>query len=321
MAITISGGIPDTFISQFKNTLYHVCQQKESKFEQAVTIEPVLGAEDKAFDLMDEMTLEEKTSRNQQTPTIDPSHQRRWVSTTPFHNAVLKDKDDDLQRILDPKGDYMKALVRARNRKVDDIILAAFEATVTSGRRAGDTTTLSWANMDGNVKYTDSSGGRTIPHDCSEGNCSAADTGFTVEKLQLAKEYFAFNDCDDESPIWCGIGPRQATDLFGQEEYINIDYNTEKPMTTGRIIRNYHGVNWIVSSKITKGSSNDVDGDTDVFENWVWLQDAMILGVSDAISTEFSIRDDLSYSQQIYVHMNMGAMRMDEDKIIKIESQ
>jgi len=29
----------------------------------------------------------------------------------------------------------------------------------------------------------------------------------------------------------------------------------------------------------------------------------------------------VSYAQQVYVHMNMGAMRFDEDKVIKIECQ
>ena len=109
MAITLSGGIPTWFIDQFKNTLYHVCQQKQSKFAQAVKNVPLLNAEDKSFDMMDTLSLTEKTSRNVDTPTIDPSTQRRWVSTTPYHNAVLFDKDDDLSMIIDPTSDFVQA--------------------------------------------------------------------------------------------------------------------------------------------------------------------------------------------------------------------
>jgi len=319
MSITLSGGIPTWFIDQFSESLYHVCQQKDSKFGQAVRVEPVLSAEDKSFDMMDEFTLTEKSSRNPDTPTIDPSTQRRWVSTTPYHNAVLYDQDDDLSMLLDPTSDFVTAFRRAVNRQKDDIIIAAFDAAVTSGRRAGDT--ITWASQDGNLEYTGLNTGRIIDHDTNVGNCSAADTGMTVEKVQLAIEYFSFNNVDEDIPIWCAISPRQATNLFGQEEYISGDYNPAKPHAQARIVRDFMGINWIVSPKIVLGTNNARDGSTEVYECWCWAEDGMILGVQDAVSVKISERADKSYAQQVYVHMNMGAMRHDEDKLIKIECQ
>jgi len=318
-SITLSGGIPTWFVDQFSDTLYHVCQQKDSKFGQAVRVVPVLSAEDKSFDMLGEFNLTEKAERNVQTPVIDASTQRRWVSTTPYHQSVLYDKDDDLSMLLEPTSDYVTAFRRGVRRKKDDIILAAFEATVTSGRRAGST--ISWAAQNGNVEYTGPSTGRTIEHDSAEGNCSAADTGMTAEKIQLILEYFANNDVDDDIPKWCAISPRQATQLFGQEEYVNIDYNTSKPHATGRILRDWMGLNWIVSPKVVKGSANCTASTTDVYECWAWAQDGMILGVADAVSVKITEESMLSYSQRVYVHMNMGAMRMDEDKVLKIECE
>lgn len=317
MSITLSEGIPTWFVDQFSETLYHVCQQKDSKFGQAVRVVPILSAEDKAFDMMGEFSLTEKAERNPGTPTIEAETQRRWVETTPYHNAVLYDKDDDLSMIIDPASDFVTAFRRAVNRKKDDIIIAAFEASVKQGRRAGGTA-IAWNNTD---EYTGANTGRIIDHDSNVGNCAAADTGMTVEKVELALEYFANNNVDDDIPIWCAISPRQFTQLRGQEEYVNIDYNSDKPLATGRIIRNWLGINWIVSPKIVVGTNNARDGSTEVFECWCWAQDGMILGVQDAVSIRISERDDLSYSQQVYVHMNMGCMRMDEDKVIKIECQ
>jgi len=319
MAITLTGGIPTYFVDQFSETLYHVCQQKESKFGQAVRMESVLNAEDKAFDMLDSFTLTEKTERNPQTPIIEASTQRRWVETTPYHNAILKDKDDDLSMIIEPDGDFVQNFVKAVNRQKDDIILASMDGVVKSGRRAGST--ITWAAQDGNIKYTGKDTGRTIAHDTAEGNASASDTGLTVEKIELVKEYFAFNDCDEDSPIWGAISPRQATNLFGQTEYISSDFNESKPLATGRIIRNWHGINWIVSTKIALGASNDVDADTNVYRCPFWQQDGIILGVQDAVTTRIDERKDLSYSQQIYVHMNMGSMRIDEDRVCYVEAQ
>ncbi len=324
MSITLSQGVPEWFTDLFDGTLLHLLQQTESKFQQAVQVKPILNAEDKAFDAIGKLALTEKTGRNPQTPIEDVTTQRRWVNTTPFHKAVLKDKDDDLSMIVEPTSDIMQEFVAAVNRKKDDIILAAIDGTATSGRRAGST--ITWASQIGNSKYTGVDGngdvdGRTIQHDCAVGNCSAADTGLTIEKIELVREYFANNDASEDTPIWGAISPRQATNLFGQNEYVNNDFSTGKPLTTGRIIRNWHGINWIVSTKILIGSTNDVDGDTNVFRCPFWLTSGMILGVQDMISTEMSIRDDLSYSQQIYVHMNMGAMRRDEDRVCYVEAQ
>lgn len=321
MSITLSGGVPTWFVDQFSQTLYHVCQQRESKFGQAVRVEPVLNAEDKSFDMLDAFTLEEKTGRNVATPIQDASTQRRWVSTDPYHGGILKDKDDDLNMLLEPSGDFVRNFRSAVNRKKDDIILAAMDATVSAGRRTGDSS-ITWAAQSGTTKYTATSGGRTIPHDCSEGNCSSNDTGMTVEKIELIHEYFEFNSCDEDVPTWCMISPRQATQLLGQEEYVNKDYNAgTAPIATGRIVRNFHGINWIVSPKVVVGTTNDVDGTTNVYRCFAWKQDGIILGVQDEVSIEMSIRDDLSYSQQIYVHMNMGAMRMDEDRVCLVECQ
>jgi len=321
MFINLTAGIPEWFIDQFKNTLYHVQQQKISKFRSSVTEESLLGAEDKAFNYMGKLDLVPKTGRNVATPTTDVSAGRRWVSTDPYHNAWLYDKDDDLSGIINPTSDIVTAFTRGVNRKYDDIVLAAFDAAVYSGRRKA-TTTITWAAMNGNVKYTPTSGGRTIPHDCSEGNCSASDTGMTIEKAELIKEYFNYNEVDEDSPIFCMISPRQATNLFGQAEYVNKDYSGgAAPLATGRIVPNWHGINWIISNKVVKGSSNDVDSDTSVYKCWAWLKDGIVLGVQDSISVKISDRADLSHSQQVYVHMNAGAMRFDEDLVCVVECQ
>ena len=320
MAITMSYSTANFFVDEFHDDLYHACQQKESRLAKTVRTEyGLISAEAKAFDMMDAFELQEKTGRSPDTPTTDPSAQRRWVETTPYHQSVRYDKDDDLSIKLAMTGEFVTAFRRAVNRKKDDIILAAFEAATTSGRRAGST--ITWASQGGNTAYTGKDTGRTIPHDCSTGNCSASDTGMTTEKVELALEYFANNEVDDDIPIWCAISPRQATNLFGQEEYVNIDYNDQKPLTRGRLLGNWLGVNWISTPKITLGSSNDIGADTNVYECWMWAQDGMILGVADELTINIDRLPTKSQSQQVYVHMNMGCMRFDEDKVMKIECQ
>lgn len=320
MSITLSGGLPTYFVDDFKADVYHVCQQKPSLLERAVTIESVAGMESKSFDMMDKIEMLAKEGRNPETPRNDVSTQRRWLFHDPYHNAFQFDMDDDLEMKLKPAGQTVKALRYGRNRKVDDIVIVAFDMTVNTGRRNNSSTTT-WASAGGNTKYTESSGGRTLAHDTNEGNCSAADTGLTAEKVELVNEYFAKNSIDEDVPIFGLINPRQATNLFGQEQYVNADYNTQKPLATGRYLRNWMGINWIQSNKVVKGTNNDVDGDEDVYKVRFWAKDAIILGVADSITVSMTIRNDLSDAQQVYVHMNMGSLRHDEDKVFVVECQ
>lgn len=313
MAITLSGGIPTWFIDEFSSTLYHVCQQKPSKLQKAVANDTING-EDKSYDMLGQFTLVDKTQRNPETPILDPTTQRRWVKPEPAHNGVLYDRDDDLSMLLNPVGDFVTAFRYAVNRKKDSVIYSAFDATVQAGRKYGDST-IAWTDS----KYTGKDSGRVIAHDTSQGNAGGASAGLTKEKVELALEYFANNDVDDEIPLFGLIAPSQATDLRGQQEFISADYNTDKPLANGRMIGSWMGINWIQYTGVEIGSSNDVDSDTNVYPVWVWAMDGMKLGTASEVEVEIDRRSDRSNSQQVYVHIKIGAMRMDEDKVCKIE--
>lgn len=311
--ITLSGGVPTWFYDQFSDTLYHVCQRKPSLLQQAVIVEDIT-AEDKAFDMMGMFSLVDKTARSPATPTLDPTTQRRWLKPAPAHNSVLYDRDDDLAMLINPVGDFTNAFRYAVNRKKDSVIFTALNATVQAGRKYGDST-VAWTD----AAYARGGTGRVIAHDTSVGNAQGASTGLTKEKIELAVEYFRVNDVDPDIPLFGVVNPVQVTDMYGQEEFISADYNSDKPLVQGRLLGNWMGVNWISYTGVKLGSNNDVDADTNVYPVWVWAQDGMKLGVADALTIKMSEESTLSYSQRVYVHINVGAVRMDEDKVCKIE--
>lgn len=324
MSITISSGIPTFFIDKVREDVEHACQQKKSVTERAVTVVPIAGVEALGFNQMAKKEMQLKEGRNPATPRNDTQTERRWCFHDPYHYAEQYDKDDDLEMMLDPAGETVPAVRWARNRKVDDIVIAAFDATVYAGRRS-NTKTITWASERGNTKYTRASTvateGRTIQHDCAVGNCSASDTGMTVEKIQLVKEYFARMEVNEDEPVFGLINPIQGTDLWGQEEYVNIDYNTDKPLASGTILKYWGGVNWLVSNKVVIGSSNDVDSDTNVYKNWFWTKAGIKLGVAKSFSIDIHPRYDLSMAQEIYADLNMGALRHNEDRVCVVECQ
>jgi len=319
MSITINGGVPDWFVDKFKGDVYQVCQQRESLLAGACAREPIT-AEATSFDMIGKVELQAKVGRNVETPKNSPNASRRWIFTDPWHTAFQFDMDDDLQMKLNQSGATVEAIRYGRNRKIDDIVIAAFDATVASGRRS-NTSSITWASAGGDTAYTRTSGGRTIIHDCAVGNCSSADTGMTVEKIQLVKEYFMKNEVPADEPIFGLIAPEKGTDLWGQEEYVNADYNTDQPLATLTYLKRWGGINWIVSNKVVAGTANDIGLDTNVYKCWFWAKSGMVLGVADEMTVRMSDLPDQSYDQQVYVHINMGAMRHDEDKICVVECQ
>lgn len=331
MSITLSGGIPQWFVDQFSASLYHVCQQTESFLGGAVRVEPLVGAEDKSFDMLDQFELVDKMTRNPDTPIIEAATQRRWVETAPAHQGILYDKDDDLSMLLNPLGDYQLGFVRAVHRKKDAVILAALGGDVKTGRTKGSGTTIDGsyyygpddgAYYDGTPIGDDTEGydHRVIAHDCSYGNCDAAETGMTPEKLEVAAEYFKMNYVDPSVPKFCVMSPKQITELLGHIQITSSDYSRLKRLETGTV-ESFMGFNIIPWPGITKGSANCLNSTTSVYKCWCWTQDAIILAIQDAVSVDISVRADKSNSQQVYVHMNMGAIRFDEDKVCLIESE
>jgi hypothetical protein len=323
MSVTISQGIPTWFIDKVRDDVEHACQQKKSIIEGAVTVVPIAGVEALGFNQMAKKEMVAKEGRNPATPRNDANTDRRWCFHSPYHYAEQFDKDDNLEMQLSPAGECVPAVRWARNRKVDDIVLAAFDATVYAGRQS-DTRTITWAAERGDTKYTRATTaleGRTIAHDTSTGNASASDTGMTVEKAELVREYFARMDVPADEPIFGLINPIQGTDLWGQEEYVNNDYNTDKPLAAGMILKYWMGINWLVSTKVVIGSSNDIDADTNVYKNWFWTKAGIKLGVANSFSIDIHPRYDLSMAQEIYADLNMGALRHNEDRVCCVECQ
>jgi hypothetical protein len=84
------------------------------------------------------------------------------------------------------------------------------------------------------------------------------------------------------------------------------------------VVNEYMGFRFIKTNRIVIGSGNDVDTDTSVFELPVWTKEGMLFARHE--SPIFNV-DWLPRPQiwQISARVGMNAIRMDEDKIIKIE--
>jgi hypothetical protein len=102
-----------------------------------------------------------------------------------------------------------------------------------------------------------------------------------------------------------------------QAETQSIDTNMIRSLVAG-VVNEYMGFRFVITNNIVIGSSNDVDADTSIFPCPVWTKEGMLFARHE--SPIFNV-DWLPRKQiwQISARAGMEAIRMDEDKVLKIE--
>ncbi len=309
-----TSGYTEAFYNSYTAGYEHVLQERKPQYQGLVREERIEG-ENESYDFLGTIELDRKNTRFEDIPVEDMTHNRRWITPVWYRKAVFVDKEDDIALHTDPTGDYIQALAKGVIRKENEIITGAFFADVSGGKTPGvDTYTLNTALY----TTTTTVAGRTLAHDVqSDFTAGGVSTGLTIEKLVLARQAMLelYNDPDDMFYIACH--PKQMSDLLREAETQSIDTNIIRSLVAG-VVNEYMGFRFVITNQLSIGSDNDVDGDTDVYEIPVWSKEGMLFARHQ--SPIFNV-DWLPRKQiwQISARVGMNAIRMDEDKIIKVE--
>jgi hypothetical protein len=280
---------------------------------QGLLREERIEGENESYDFLGTIELDEKTTRFEDIPIEDMTHNRRWISPKWFRKGIFVDKEDDIALHTDPTGDYMSALAKGTIRRENTVITNAFFANVSGGKTPGvDTYVLS------NTAYATGGIGRTIVHDAqNDFTAGGTSSGLTIEKLVLAKRALQELENDPDDMFYIAVAPKQMSDLLLQAETQSIDTNMIRSLVAG-VVNEYMGFRFVITNNIVIGSSNDVDADTSIFPCPVWTKEGMLFARHE--SPIFNV-DWLPRKQiwQISARAGMEAIRMDEDKVLKIE--
>ena len=282
--------ITTSFVEQYSSNIAMLSQQMGSKLRGSVDVENVRG-KNAFFDQVGVTAAQLRTSRHGDTPQIDTPHSRRRLSLADYEWADLVDDVDKVRMLVDPTSSYAKAAAAAMNRAMDDVIITAFNASADTGVAGGTSTALP-------------SGQKTATTDQSD--------GLTIAKLLSAKKILDNNDVDPSLKRYVVCGPQQISDLLGTTQVTSSDYNTVKALAEGSI-NSYLGFEFIMSTRLNKDAT--YTSDRLVF---AYTEDAIKLGIGKDISAKISERADKSYSTQVYYAMSLGAVRMEEKKVVQI---
>ena len=285
----MSSQVTTAFVQQYSANVQMLSQQMGSRLRDAVRIENVVG-KNAFIDQIGKATAQLRTSRHADTPQLDTPHARRRLSLASYEYADLIDDQDKVRTLIDPTSFYAQAAAAAMGRAMDDVIITAALGTASTGETGSGSATLDATNN-------------------MVGSASSND-GLTIAKLLEAKRKLDLNDVDPSIPRYIAVGPKQIEDLLGTTQVTSSDFNTVKALVQGDV-DTFMGFQFIMTNRLSVDSN-------DIRTCFAWAEDGLTLGVGKDIAARIDERADKGYATQVYYCMSIGAVRMEESKVVQI---
>lgn len=275
----------EIYAQAYSQNIMQLAQQKYSKLLNTVFIKPNVKGKTFFQDQIGEWSMSTKGGRNVVTPNNDPVLSRRMGTMIDYHDNRLLDRGDELRSISDPKSSYTIAAARSLGRKIDDVIIAAALGTSNTGETGSGTA-------------------------ATPSTVSVTADSLSLKNVAAAK--LALDDADvEEEDRYLVINPTLLSSALQEEKMSSADYAVVKALVNGDI-NTFMGFNWITSTRLSQQSGLVGLG---------YQKYAMCLAMAAQPLVRTDERKDLSYSWQIYYELNVGAVRLEEDRIRQLRHE
>jgi len=275
----------EIYAQAYSQNIMQLAQQKYSKLLNTVFIKPNVKGKTFFQDQIGEWSMSTKGGRNVVTPNNDPKLARRMGTMIDYHDNRLLDRGDELRSISDPKSAYTIAAARSLGRKIDDVIIAAALGTSNTGETGSGTA-------------------------ATPSTVSVTANSLSLKNVAAAK--LALDNADvEEEDRYLVINPTLLSSALQEEKMSSADYAVVKALVNGDI-NTFMGFNWITSTRLSQQSG---------LVGLVYQKYAMCLAMAAQPLVRTDERKDLSYSWQIYYELNVGAVRLEEDRIRQLRHE
>lgn len=288
--------VPAWQVQQFASNIMLLSQQKGSKIAPYVTQGSYKGNKANPVNQIGSVEMQPVTARREPISFTDASVTRRWVLPSDFDLAQIVDEFDKLRLLTDPTSEEVQAAVYAAGRRKDRLILAALNGTNQIGE-TGTGTIAFPAAQDVTISFE-----------------AGGSVGMTVAKLRRARKLLLAGNVDLDDPMNKAAfihNSKAHDDLLKEAQVISLDFN-DRPVLVDGQIRRFMGFDFVSTELIEASSTTDF--------NWVLCKSGAHLGVWQDIVTDLSRRNDIKgLPYQAYVKMSMGATRIEEAKVVRIQ--
>ena len=286
----MSTQINKAFETSFSENFIHLASQKQSKLGGAVRYEQVNDAKQFMFDRMDTVSMVQAVSRHEDTPLTEVPFSRRRVTFNTYRAVDLIDNPDRVKMAKDPTSPTMKQLTAAMNRQKDDVIISAALGNAFSVSSADAASTVALPS------------GQAIAN---------GGTDLTLAKLLQAKKILLSNDVDPgEEPMYVVVGPDQLEALLSVTTNTSVDFNSVRALMNAEL-DTWCGFKFIISTRLAKTGN--------IRSCFAWAKSGIGLAMNGTPNIRISERSDKNYSTQCFVECSLGATRIEDEKVVKID--
>lgn len=300
----MSSQIQDWQIKQFNSNVTRMFQQQASKFRGTTREHPAVTGNTDFWDRIGPIEAVQKTTRHADTPYMETPHSRRAAYLTDWHLSDLVDWSDLARILADPKAELPINFAKSLGRRVDRLIIAAFDASVQTDETGG--TAVTFAN-DWSVRGTATARSGTT------GDWDFSAAALTVPNLATMKMDLDLNDVDPEGRHLAmdPSGFKQLLSASSAPQISNSDYATVKALVQGEI-DTYMGFKFHSSTLMPNPSST-------LYYGYVWHESAMGLSMALDITTEVDKRPDKANNWQVYSKMALGVVRVQGEGVTRFK--
>lgn len=280
---------PVHFKQQYADTVTLLQQQMGSNLRDAVDSEQVSG-EFNFFDQIAATSMEEVEERHGDTKITEAIHRRRRVSMADFSIAHLIDNPDTIRTMNSPQNAYVRNQAMAAGRRTDETIIAAFDATVATGKTGTGSDAFDTANF----------------------QIAVGTSNLTTAKLRTARKLLeAAQNLEDtgDNQWYCACSADQREGLLGQTDFTSSDFNSIKSLVDGDV-KTWLGFHFLKSELLPLASTT-----RSVF---CWNKSSMKLAIGAEPRGYIDVRPDKNHATQVRYTQTLGAVRMDQVGVVEI---
>jgi len=290
--------VDTAFVDAFASNVIHLGQQKGSRLAGLLRRKDYRG-ERVAFERIGATSAVKRTSRHADTPQIDTPHSRRWCVTETWDWADLIDEPDEVRLLIDPTNAYALAGAMAMGRAIDSVIIRALDGVVYEGHKG--TTTANFPSS------------QEVAVNAVEPGGAPANSNLTIEKLIRARSMLAKNEVIDQGPLVFVCTQSQIDSLLRTTEIRSADYNAIRALVAGEV-NTYMGFQFVRTELL----QTDSNGYRKCFAFVAGEMAGMGLAINIEPRVRISERPDKNYSTQVWISSDVGATRIEDEKVVRV---
>ena len=306
--------ITQAFVQGYKNNVHMFAQQNTPRLFNRSRQEQQASKTD-FHERIGVTDANDVTERHGDTPVNNAPHTRRAVTLKDSDWGDLIDRLDRVRLLINPDDAYVRIAVAALNRKKDDIFIAAAFGVARSGE-------------DGEINVT-------LPDAQKLPSTDAAGTAFAtlnVKTLRKCMRKFDEAEIEDDDIRYFVFNGAQKEALLGETEITSSDFNSVRALVQGEI-NTFLGFTFIRSERLpvtavintsADFANNSVTGGGDTIPAGsdrllAYTEMAMISATGLDLFVDVGPRRDKKMSTQVFVQQSVGAVRMEEERVIEVQ--